>query len=110
LIEPGVCYLDRVVRTNPPTIHDCVSNLALGKEIPVDPELAELWDGLSVQSTMAQARRRSRISPMLGRFVAVLRIPTDGSVRYERTRGEGHHTRCGEPAELPALVVSVEPV
>jgi hypothetical protein len=109
VIEPGFRLLHRVVRTNPPTDDDFVSNMALGKAIPIDPELAELWDGLSVQSTLAQARRRSRISPMLGRFIAVLRVPTDGSVRYERTRGEGHHTLWGEPAALRKLVVSVEP-
>lgn len=110
MIEPGFRLLHRVVKTNPATIDDFLSNQKLGKEIPADPEVAELWDGLSVQSTLAQARRRSRISPMLGRFVAVLRVPTDGSVRYERTRGEGHHTLWGDPSVLLALVVTVEPV
>lgn len=110
MIEPGYRFLYRVVRTNPPTIQDFLSNLELGRETPVDPEMAELWDGLSVQSTLAQARRRSRISPMLGRFIAAVRVPTDGSIRFERTRGEGHHTLWGDAADLLARVVSVEHV
>ena len=87
-----------------------MSNLVLGKRVPSDPALAELWDGISVQSTLNQARRKRRISPMLGQYVAVLRVPTDGSVRFQRTRGEGHFTLWGEPADLLAMVVSGVPV
>ena len=32
----------RIVRTDPPRLTDFLSNLALGKEVPVDPALAEL--------------------------------------------------------------------
>jgi hypothetical protein len=109
MTEQGFRFFYRLVKSNPPTLEDFTSNLALGKQIPADPALAELWDGLSVQSTLAQARRRGRPSPALGRFVAVLRVPTDGSIRFERTRGEGHHTIWGDSAVLLALVVSVEP-
>lgn len=107
--EEGYRLFYRIVRTNPPTLYDFTSNLELGREVPADPELAALWDGLSVQSTLAQARRRRRASPMLGNYIAVLRVPTDGSIRFERTlSADGHHTLWGDPAELLALVVSIE--
>ena len=99
----------RIVRADLPTLADFLSNLALGKEVPVDPMLAELWDGISVQSTLSQARRKRRVSPALGQYVAVLRIPTDGSVRFRRTRGEGHFTLWADPADILAMVVSVVP-
>ncbi len=61
-------------------------------------------------STLSQARRKRRTSPGLGNYIAVLRVPTDGSLRFERTLGgDGHHTLWAEPAVLLALVVSVEP-
>jgi hypothetical protein len=109
--DEGYRLFYRIVRTNPPRLIDFTSNAALGKQVPTDPELAALWDGLSVQSTRAQARRRRRASPMLGDYIAVLRVPTDGSFRYQRTlSADGRHTLWGDPAALLALVVSVERV
>lgn len=111
MADEGYRLFYRIVRTYPPSLVDFTSNAALGKRVPTEPELAALWDGLSVQSTLAQARRRRRASPMLGDYIAVLRVPTDGSVRNERTlSADGHHTLWGDPAVLLALVVSVEPV
>jgi hypothetical protein len=81
--DDGYRLFYRIVRTDPPGLQDFTSNRALGKQVPLDPEQAALWDGLSVQSTLAQARRRRRASPMLGICIAVLRIPLDGSVRVE---------------------------
>ena len=107
MTEHPVREFHRIVRTDPPTRSDFLSNLALGKRLPADPALADLWDGISVQSTLSQAQRKRRISPALGQYVAVLRVPTDGSVRFERTRGEGHFTLRGEPDDLLAMVVSV---
>lgn len=102
-------FFYRLVRSNPPTLDDFTPNLKLGKRTPTDPERAALADGISVHATLAQARRRHRVSPMLGRDVAVLRVPTDGSVRYARTlKADGHHTLWADPATLLALVVSVE--
>ena len=110
MTEQGFRLFYRIVKSNPPTLPDLTSNLELGKQIPADPESAALWDGLSVQSTLAQARRRRRASPMLGSHVAILRVPTNGTIRYERTLGSaGHHTIWGDPAVLLAMVVSVEP-
>jgi hypothetical protein len=98
----------RLVKTNPPELIDVTSNQAIGKALPADPVQAALWDGLSVQNTLAQARRRVRASPMLGRYVAVIRIPLDGTIRFERTLGApGHYTLWGDPALLLSLVVSI---
>jgi hypothetical protein len=111
MTEQGYRYFYRLVHRNPPTPRDLTSNRELGKQPPANPEHVALWDGLSVQSTLAQARRRRRASPMLGEFVAVLRVPTDGSVRYARTLStEGHHTVWADPPLLLGMVVSVEPV
>jgi hypothetical protein len=111
MAEQGYRLFYRIAKSNPPTILDFTSNLSLGKKTPADPELAALWDGLSVQSTLAQARRRRRASPMLGSCIAAIRVPLDGTVRFERTLStDGHHTLWGDPAELPTMVVSIEPV
>jgi hypothetical protein len=100
----------RIVRTNPESLWDLTSAKERGQPVPSDPKLRDVWDGLSVYSTLSQARRKQRMSPVLGAFVAVLRIPTDGSIRFARTLGgDGHHTIWATPAELETLVVSVEP-
>jgi hypothetical protein len=108
--DEGFRLLHRIVRTNPPTLLDFEPNAALRQPPPDDPEEARLMDGLSRFSTFNQARRKRRISPALGRYVATLRVPLDGSIRVERTRGEGHHTVWAMPSELLRLVVSVEAV
>lgn len=111
MTEQQFRYFYRIVHRDSPDAEDFTSNLVLGKRIPDDPEQAALWDGLSVQSTLAQARRRGRASPGLGRFIAVMQVPMDGSIRFERTlNADGHHTIWGDPDELRMTVVSVEPV
>ena len=103
--------LFRIVRTDPPTIADFTSNAQRGLPPPQDPTLARLWDGLSSYNTAAQARRNARKRPTLGRYIAELRVPDVESVRVERTlNSPGHHTIWGDPADLLALVVNVEPV
>lgn len=50
-------------------------------------------------------------SPYLGRFIAELRVPLDGSVRIELDNGRhGHCTIWGEPEDLLKLVVRVWPL
>ena len=110
MTDPGYRLLHRIVRTDLPTHDDFVSNAAEGRPPPADPDRRAVWDGLSVYSTETQARRKRRASPILGPHIAVLRVPTDGSVRIERTLGgDGHHTIWGEPGRLLALVVAVVP-
>jgi hypothetical protein len=99
------------VKRNPPTLADFISNAARGAPAPAQPELARLWDGVSSYNTAEQARRSARRRPMLGRYIAELRLPEDRPLRLERTlKSSGHHTLWAEPSELLALVVRVEPV
>jgi hypothetical protein len=111
MIDPGYRLFYRIVYTNPPTLVDFTSGMERGALEPLSPSHRAVWDGLSVFSTLNQARRKRRVSPKLGAFIAVLRVPTDGSIRFARTLGgDGHHTIWGKPAELLSLVVSIEPV
>ena len=111
MIEPGYRLFYRIVRTNPATLADFTSNADKGRPVPDDPVQSAVWGGLSAYSTLAQARRKRRASPAIGEFIAVLRVPLDGSIRIERTLGgDGHHTLWGKPATLLSFVVSVERV
>ena len=111
MIEPGFRFFYRLVRSAAPVLEDFTPAALKGGPRPSDPARLAVWDGLSVFSTLAQARRKQRTSPILGAYVAVLRVPTDGSVRFERTLGgDGHHTLWDNPASLMAMVVTIEPL
>jgi|SRR6266496_5673868 len=111
MTDQGYRHFHRIVKTNPSRLDDFLSNAEKGNPPPDDPALRAVWDGLSVYSTLGQARRKRRTSPAIGDFIAVLRVPTDGSVRFARTlSGDGHHTIWGDPAVLRALIVSIEPI
>src|SRR6476646_10796272 len=111
MTEHGHRDFYRITYVNPPTLWDFTSGRDRGTAEPLHPRHLAVWDGISVFSTLNQARRKQRLSPILGAFIARIRVPTDGSVRFERTLGgDGHHTIWGEPAYLLSLVVSVEPV
>jgi hypothetical protein len=69
-----------------------------------------LWSGISMYATRAQAQRTATTYPFLGRFLAELRIPDESDVRWERTRGRGHHTIWGDGRTLLGYVVQVTPV
>jgi hypothetical protein len=111
MIEQGYRDFYRIVLTSPPTLFDFTSGKERGTPEPLSASHRAVWDGISVFSTLNQARRKQRLSPILGAFIAVIRVPTDGSVRFARTLGgDGHHTIWGDPAYLLSLVVSVEPI
>ena len=101
--------LYRVVETNPPKRHDFLSRDALGMR-PRHPtaKALRLWTGLSTNRTYEQASQLVTASPWLGEYIAELRVPADGTFRYELDNGRnGHCTLWGDPDELHALVVSV---
>ena len=113
MTQAGFWLIYRIVRTHPPTLAYFTSNAALGKQPRrPDPEVLRLWDGLSAYSTVEQARITARLFPRLGRYIAILRVPERGVVRFEQTRdpAEGHFTLWGEPAGLLGLVINVVPV
>lgn len=102
----------RIVATDPPTLDDFTANQAKGKAPPNDDPLTLwVWDGISVYATYAQARRKARDFPRLGRYISKLEIPEGAPLRVERTfrRSPGHHTVWGEPATLLRYLVAVVP-
>src|SRR5215211_7623813 len=94
----------RLVRSNPPTMDDFVSNKVKG--IPMarpDPEVALLWDGISVYATETQPRNQARAKPFLGSYISELTISEGDPITFRRTGvGRGHHTLWGDPAEIKA--------
>lgn len=102
----------RIVRSNPPSLIDFMSDEMKG--LPPrndDPETLRLWTGLSVYVTRNQARNKARTYPWLGGFIARLEIPEAGTARWERTTtSRGHYTLWGAPPDVLKCVVSVEPV
>ena len=99
----------RIVRTNPPSEADFLSNEAKGlRPRDEDAETLHLWSGISVFTTLTQARRMARRVPSLG--VAELHIPDDPGVHVERTLGRGHYTLWGDADRLLISVVRVVPV
>lgn len=103
--------LYRIVRSNPPTLRDMMSNKALGREpLRPDPEVLRLWDGISVFDSATGARRQARQAPWRGQgFIATLLVPLE-DFRLEKTRGEGHFTLWGKPHDILACVKGVEPI
>jgi len=95
----------RIVRTDPPTTVDFLSNEARGlprrRSVP-----AELWTGLSAFDDLAIAAsvaRRFR----LGEFLASIDIDPNGPIHWAKTRGDGHYTLWGKPEEVFARVVTI---
>ena len=97
MAEPAYRDFYRIAYTNPPGRVDFTSGKERGTAPPLNPKHLAVWDGISVYSTLNQARKKQRVSPILGAFIAVIRVPTDGSVRFERTLGGVVTTRSGPP-------------
>ena len=102
----------RVVKTNPSTHSDWVSNAARGMVPPDDrPETLRVWSGVSVYATAAQARRMARRYRGHGTFIAIIQIDEGSPIRVERTLSRpGHHTLWASPEVLLEAVVNVEPL
>ena len=101
----------RIVKTDPPTVADFLSNAARGRPLR-GPEVGrpELHTGLSMYDSEVAARATAGRFPFLGAYLATVRISADDPVRVEQTLGEGHYTVWGAPDVLLALVVAVVPV
>jgi hypothetical protein len=99
----------RLVRFNPPRFVDMLSKEALGEPLRDDtPENRRLWQGVSVYATEAQARRKGRVSPMLGRYIARIELPDDSTVVSERTTtSSGHHTLWGDASSILTAITHV---
>ena len=99
----------RVVANDPPTRRDFMSHEVFG--IPLrNPDDRDLWQGISVQATEQQARRRARL-PGFGGHIAEVVVVDGGPIAWRRTgRQPGHHTLWGTPDDLLASVVRTVPV
>jgi len=102
----------RIVLSNPPTLADFRSDKAKGKQRPTDPAKLHLYEGRSVYATLAQAHRKALDFPLLGEYIAELRVSETEEVRVARTvmGSRGHHTIWGDPADLLGTVTTVVPV
>jgi hypothetical protein len=102
----------RLVRSDPARFVDVLSKAALGEPLREDtPENRRLWQGISVYATEAQARRKGRASPMLGRFIARIELPDDSPVLSERTTtSSGHHTLWGDPWIILAAIMEISEI
>ena len=106
----GVRVFYRIVQTDPPELSDFLSNAAKGKRPRrPTPGVLRLWDGISVYDTLRQARITARTFPHLGRHIAILHVPDDGSVQFEQTLepAKGHFTLWGAPNVLLACVAGM---
>lgn len=97
----------RTVRTDPPTEADFLSHKARG--LPRRGATEDQWDGVSTFDTRAVAADLARKFGH-GEYLARLELDPAGPIRWARTRGEGHYTLWGTPAELLARVAEVVPL
>ena len=102
----------RIVKTDPPSQYDFWSHQARGLSPPnTKPVTLYVWDGISVYDSEARARRKAFDFPLLGSYIAAIRIEDDDPIRAERTTSSrGHYTLWGDPALMLARVSSVVPV
>lgn len=69
----------RIVKGNPPTRDDFLSNAATYPDAHVPDDLAHLWGGVSLFDTREATARLVRVLPALGVAVAQLDLPDDPS-------------------------------
>ena len=110
--DPPRIYF-RLVTSSPPSVADFLSNEARGR-VPRRPqsELEEkLWSYLSVFETEDQARAQAAKFPMLGGYIAAVRITRDSAVEVLPERGRnGHRSIKGDPDDLLRSVIDVTAV
>lgn len=105
--------LYKIVASDPPTLDDFLSDEEAGDPEPdkSDVQRHRLWQGRSAYNTEAQARRKARGFPLLGAYIAELRLQEDPAITYERTtKSTGHFTIWGDARHLMECVVRVVPV
>lgn len=105
--QPSRYY--RLVRTNPPTTWDFLSNQAKGRP-PRRPEILDpsLYAGVSVFDDRAAAAAFALRRPA---WIAALELRPSDRVRITKTgRHPNHYTVHADPAVLLAAIVGVMPV
>jgi hypothetical protein len=101
----------RVIRSQHPSWADFLSNLVRDQP-PRRVEAADPleWAGVSVFDSLGEARSRASSFPVLGRYIAELRLPEGVPVLIRPSVGVGHWTLVGGPGIMLGLVVRVVPV
>jgi hypothetical protein len=105
----------RVVGTNPPTVNDFKSHMALGRVRPsTNPMKQHLFEGVSVLDSLKAARDYRRQNRLPGQFIAELTIPDDAPLRLEKTGLWPHHYDIydadgneSDPSEILRCVTNV---
>lgn len=97
--------LYRLTDTDPPSVADFLSGVALGLEPPPRPDLQAVWDSISTWNTATQARNMILKGGLNKRFIAELRFVEGGPIRFQKTFGPGHYTVWGEPEVLLGSIV-----
>lgn len=94
----------RIVRHNPPTREDFLSNEAAYPAVRVIPSLADLWGGLSMFDSREQVARAAQLLAEPGLSIAELALP-------EEEVAAGPFTVLGDPvADDSADVVPLDAV
>ncbi len=107
--------LYRVVRTNPSTADDFLSqydlhlrrSAASRRPPPTDPRLLRIWDGISMSATRLHAEQQQARFPRLGSYIAVLDLPMVRFRMERSTATPGHFTVWGDPKDLLQCVREV---
>jgi hypothetical protein len=101
----------RIVKTNPPTVEDFISDRDRGRPPPRNPAMMDLWFGLSMFDSEAAARQTAIRYPLIGEFIAAVEIQETDPIRVERTtQRSGHFTAWGEAALLLRRATTVTSV
>jgi hypothetical protein len=100
--------LYRIVKTDPPTLSDFLSNRERGLARR-ENETKDVWGGLSHYDTIERAAKTARRFPSIGTFVAAVRL-ADDEFRIEQTFRRGHYTVWGDPQALLDAVQFVVPI
>jgi len=85
MAEPGTRVFYRVVRTNPPSLVDFMSNEALGRRPrrAMSERDRDRWRGVSHFDSPQLASFTARASPWLGPFVATVVLRPWASIRWQ---------------------------
>ena len=109
--EPVPRAFVRAIRGQHPSWADFLSN-QVRDQPPRGPEVDDPleWAGISVFDDLAVARQRAREVPVLGRYIAELRIAANAPVLIRPSTGPRHWTLIGGAGVLFRSVVRVVPV
>lgn len=101
----------RIVKSNPPTVSDFLSQRSLGRPLRRDsPEVRRSWEGVSVYDRLEATRETARRYPRIGGFIAEVLVPNTGDVTFEQTLADPHHFDLhSEPWDMLAMVIGVQP-